>query len=92
MNDYNITLDTDVFEIRIDSLAMYGYWEFRPMNGVGGKIWFGAAAPHAGEVLSGDGIPGGVAAVLTQAGYLVNEAFIIPNPVEEGEKERRRHV
>ena len=87
--DYNLVLDTPDFEVRIDAPASYGYWEFKPMNGVGGKFWLGPAAPAAGEVLAGDGIPGGVVAILEKADYAVDAAFIIPDPTQP-KKERRR--
>ena len=87
--NYEINLDTADFEIRIDPGANYGYWEFKGLNNVGGKMYFGAAAPAAGEVLHGDGIPMTVATALNRAEYLVADAFIVADPALPPEERRR---
>lgn len=87
--NYTLTLDTPDFEIRVDPAAHYGYWEFKPLNNVGGKIYFGPAAPAAGEVLHCDPIPETVALALGIAEYVVDAVFVVPDPVKPA-KERRR--
>ena len=87
--NYTLNLDTPDFEIRVDPAAHYGYWEFRPMNNVVSKIYFGPAAPAAGEVLHCDPIPETVAHTLRIAEYVVDAVFVVPDPTEPP-KERRR--
>jgi hypothetical protein len=85
---FNHDYSTTEWEIKVDGLANYGYWEHKE-TGQGGQIWFAPAAPRAGEMTAGDAVPAEVVEILLAADYVIDTPFrgpAWPKPVIERRK------
>lgn len=90
--EFNQDLSTDKWDIKIDTLALYGYFE-RNSDGEGGGLWFDRDGPNGMvELMDYDGVsclPQSIVKALRDAGYYLDETFD-PELEPTTELERRR--
>ena len=69
---YDKDLSVPGWEIKIDALANYGYWE-NTTTGAGGSVWFIGLA-----MVAGDAVPVPVVNEIVKAGYIIDPPFHAP--------------